>query len=245
MAEPSRDLVGRTGSRGAQADAPVVCGEGEGTGTSSSRNRSNHAIATDMLGRAIDGILENASRSEVRLEALLRGRSDLPEASGIELRPENVPKVAFEVSWRPRNRATSILEGIVKATVQDVMSHPAIFIDPDASVAHASTLMRRQGIHSLVVSMAAREYGIITTTDIRDKIVAGDRDPQKTTVQDIMTTPLITASPDWSLRECSQKMMEAGVHHLPVTDQRENIVGMISAIDIFIAVEEQGWGKAV
>ncbi len=128
------------------------------------------------------------------------------------------------------------------SNVRDFMSRPAIFIDPDATVAHAATLMRRQRIHSLVVSLEQDQYGIITTTDIRDKIVGADLDPRKASVREIMTTPLVTASPEWSLRDCSVRMNEIGIHHLPVSDQRGIIIGMISAIDIFIAVEEAGWG---
>jgi signal-transduction protein with cAMP-binding, CBS, and nucleotidyltransferase domain len=128
------------------------------------------------------------------------------------------------------------------STVRDFMSHPAIFIDPEATVAHAATMMRRRSIHSLVVALEGDRYGIITTTDIRDKIVAMDRNPQTTSVREIMTTPLATAQPDWSLKECSLKMKELRVHHLPVADQRGLVIGMISAIDIFVAVEEAGWG---
>jgi signal-transduction protein with cAMP-binding, CBS, and nucleotidyltransferase domain len=128
------------------------------------------------------------------------------------------------------------------STVRDFMSHPAIFIDPEATVAHAATMMRRRSIHSLVVALEGDRYGIITTTDIRDKIVAMDRNPQTTSVREIMTTPLATAQPDWSLKECSLKMKELRVHHLPVADQRGLLIGMISAIDIFVAVEEAGWG---
>lgn len=127
--------------------------------------------------------------------------------------------------------------------VRDFMSSPAIFIDPDASVADAATLMRRQRIHSLVVSLEQDHYGIITTTDIRDKIVGADLDPREASVREIMTTPLVTADPEWSLRDCSVRMNEIGIHHLPVADQRGTIIGMISAIDIFIAVEEAGWGS--
>jgi CBS domain-containing protein len=127
--------------------------------------------------------------------------------------------------------------------VRDAMSRPVIFIDPDARVAHAATLMRRRGVHSLVVALEGNRFGIVTTTDIRDKIVAADLDPQHTRVSEIMTTPVATARPEWSLRECSLRMKELGVHHLPVADDRDMIIGMISAIDIFIAVEEAGWGS--
>jgi CBS domain-containing protein len=129
-------------------------------------------------------------------------------------------------------------------TVSDFMSRPAIFIDPEASVAHAATLMRRRNIHSVVVALEDNSFGIITTTDIRDKIVAADSDPQTTSVRQIMTSPLATARADWSLKQCSVKMKDLGVHHLPVADARGNIIGMISATDIFMAVEESGWGPA-
>ena len=124
------------------------------------------------------------------------------------------------------------------------MSKPVIVVDPDSSVSYAMTLMRRRNIHSVVVdtSKGNPAYGIITTTDIRDKIVAGDRNPAETRVREIMSGPIITAAPDWSLKECSQKMQERNIHHMPVADENGVLIGIISATDIFVAVEESGWG---
>lgn len=127
--------------------------------------------------------------------------------------------------------------------VRDWMSRPVIVVDPDSSVSHALTLMRRRKIHSVVVDMSDKNpaYGIVTTTDIRDKIVAQDRNPAETTVREIMSGPIITASPDWTLKECSRVMGERRIHHLPVADESGSLVGLISATDIFMSVEEQGW----
>lgn len=129
-------------------------------------------------------------------------------------------------------------------TVRDWMSSPVIVVDPDSSVSHALTLMRRRRIHSLVVDLSGDRptYGIITTTDIRDKIIAADRKPAEVQVREIMTAPVITARPEWSLKECSQKMQQNGIHHMPVSDEEGNLIGIISATDIFIAAEEIGWG---
>jgi CBS domain-containing protein len=131
-------------------------------------------------------------------------------------------------------------------TVRDWMSKPVIVVDPDSSVSYAMTLMRRRGIHSVVVNISQDNpsYGIITTTDIRDKIAAADRNPAETTVRDIMSGPLVLASPDWSLKECSQTMQKHNIHHLPVADEHGTLVGLISATDIFMAVEEGGWGES-
>lgn len=125
------------------------------------------------------------------------------------------------------------------------MSSPVAVIDPDSSVSYALTLMRRRGIHSIVIDLSAettRKYGIVTTTDIRDKIVGQDRNPSETRVREIMSAPVVTANPEWTLAECSRKMQELNVHHMPVEDNDGMLVGMISATDIFIAAEEIGWG---
>ncbi len=130
-------------------------------------------------------------------------------------------------------------------TVRDWMSSPAVVVDVDTSVSYAMTLMRRRGIHSVIVNVSENNpaYGIVTTTDIRDKIVAADRNPAETTVGEIMSGPLITARPEWTLKECSQVMQKHHIHHLPVVDENGILIGMISATDIFMAVEESGWGK--
>lgn len=128
-------------------------------------------------------------------------------------------------------------------TVRDWMSSPVVVVDPDTSTSHAMTLMRRRNIHSVVVDIGAQNpvYGIVTTTDIRDKIVAAGRNPANTRVRDIMSGPLITGHAEWSLMECSQVMQEHKFHHLPIADEHGVLVGIISATDIFTAVEEAGW----
>src|SRR5512143_1603802 len=96
--------------------------------------------------------------------------------------------------------------------VRDWMSKPVIVVDRDSSVSYAMTLMRRRNIHSVVVDLTREgerpSYGILTTTDIRDKIVSEDRDPAETRVREIMSSPVITGRPEWSLKEASQLMQQ-------------------------------------
>ena len=131
-------------------------------------------------------------------------------------------------------------------TVRDWMSSPVIVVDPDTSVSYAMTLMRRRNIHSVVVDVTEKNpaYGIVTTTDIRDKIVGAGRNPAETTVREIMSGPIITGNPEWTLMECSQVMEKHKFHHLPIADEHGTLVGLISATDIFVAVEESGWEEA-
>ena len=128
-------------------------------------------------------------------------------------------------------------------TVRDWMSSPVVVVDPDSSVSYALTLMRRRNIHSVIVDVSDKnpQYGIVTRSDIRNKILVAARNPAETAVREIMSGPLVLAKPDWTLMECSQVMQEHKVDHLPVADESGALLGLISSTDIFISVEEQGW----
>jgi CBS domain-containing protein len=131
----------------------------------------------------------------------------------------------------------------VTHTIRDWMSRPVVVVDPDTMVSYAMTLMRRRGIHSVVVALdpTRQQFGIVTTTDVRDKIVAEDRNPANTRVREIMSGPIVTVQADASLEACSKLMHEHHFHHLPVVDEHGILAGMISTTDIFMAVEEAGW----
>ncbi|MDR3575647.1 MAG: CBS domain-containing protein [Anaerolineaceae bacterium] len=124
-------------------------------------------------------------------------------------------------------------------TVRDWMIDLVVFIDPERSVDEGLALMRRRYIHSLIVSKTADspEYGIITSTDICDKIIAQECNPNKTKIKEIMNCPLITVTRSMSLKECSQLMKEHHIHHLPVVDEAGTPIGMISASDFLVAAE--------
>lgn len=129
--------------------------------------------------------------------------------------------------------------------VRDWMSKPVVVVDPDSSVSHALTLMRRRRIHSVIVdaSDASPQYGIVTRTDIRDKILVAERNPAEVTVREIMSGPLVLAKMNWTLKECALAMQNHNVDHLPVADEDGVLVGLISLTDIFMSVEEQGWAE--
>lgn len=135
----------------------------------------------------------------------------------------------------------------MNTTVRDWMTSPVVVVPPEISARNALTLMRRRGIHSLIIDLSNHNhhaYGIVTTTDIRDKIVVAGRRAEEVEVAEIMTSPIVCAKPSWTLQGAARKMQELGIHHLPVEDGGGTLVGMISVTDIFIAVEEAGWSSA-
>lgn len=126
--------------------------------------------------------------------------------------------------------------------VRDWMIDLVVYVDPEATVSDALALMRRRYIHSLIVNKTADspEYGIITSTDICDKIVAHERNPSTTKVKEIMNSPLVTVLPDAPLVACAATMSQLKIHHLPVMDEHGQLTGMISATDFLVAAEAIG-----
>lgn len=123
--------------------------------------------------------------------------------------------------------------------VKDWMIDLVVYIDPDKTVLEALSQMRRRYLNSLIVNKSKDnpEYGIITSTDICDKIVAADRDPAKTKIRDVMTSPLLTVDPEQTVFDCARTMSEHHIHHLPVIDENKKLVGMISATDFLVVAE--------
>ena len=126
--------------------------------------------------------------------------------------------------------------------VKDWMIDLVVYVDPDSTVADALALMRRRYIHSLIVNKKGDypNFGILTSTDICDKIIAQDRNPATTKVREVCTSPLIAVRPAMSLQECARVMHEHHFHHLPVEDENGSLVGMISATDFLVAAEALG-----
>lgn len=128
--------------------------------------------------------------------------------------------------------------------VKDWMVDLVFYVQPDSPVLEALSKMRRRYVNSLIVKIDNddTEYGIVTSTDICDKIVAQDRNPSQTKIREIMTTPLVSVKPEQTIFECAKIMSELGIHHLPVMDENRSIVGMISATDFLVVAEALGHG---
>lgn len=125
--------------------------------------------------------------------------------------------------------------------VHEWMMDLVVFIDPDVTVFDALAIMRRRYIQSLIVRKTDRNpFGILTSRDVTDKIIALERNPREVLVRDIMTAPLITVTPDMSLQKCATIMRDNRIHHLPVQNDKGEIIGMIAAADFLVAAEAMG-----
>jgi len=127
-------------------------------------------------------------------------------------------------------------------TVKDWMKDLVVFVNPEATVNEGLALMRHRYITALIVEKSENnpDYGIVTSIDVCDKIVAQQMNPADLKIRDIMVTPIKTVSYDMSLPECAALMKSLHIHHLPVVDEAGKIVGMISDTDFLTIAEAVG-----
>jgi CBS domain-containing protein len=73
--------------------------------------------------------------------------------------------------------------------------------------------------------------GIVTESDIIGKVVAANKDPERLRLQDIMSRNIISATPDETIEDAAEKMVENKIKRLPVLEG-EKLVGIITATDL-------------
>lgn len=129
-----------------------------------------------------------------------------------------------------------------KTTVLDWMKNLVVFVDPETTVYEGLHIMRHRYATSLIVEKTDENpaYGIVTSINICDKIIAQGNDPTKTKVKDIMATPVFTVPASMQITECAAMMKEKRIHHLPVADETGQIIGMITAMDLLLMAEAKG-----
>jgi CBS domain-containing protein len=114
--------------------------------------------------------------------------------------------------------------------ISNLMKGPPVLCPPDRSVREAASLMSAHHVSALLVP-AAGDFGIVTDTDFRQKVVAGGVAPE-TPVTAIMSHPLLTVRSDRYAVDAALDMLNAGVQHLGVTDARGTVAGLVSAGDL-------------
>ena len=118
----------------------------------------------------------------------------------------------------------------------DAKGTNVVSISPSASVFDAIKLMADESIGSLIVMDAGGKIvGIVTERDYARKVIIQDRSSKDTRVEEIMSTDLMTATRDDTVRSCMERMTENKVRHLPVVEN-DRVIAMVSIGDLVQAV---------
>jgi signal-transduction protein with cAMP-binding, CBS, and nucleotidyltransferase domain len=116
-------------------------------------------------------------------------------------------------------------------SVKEMMSKPAIIIDYSKSARAAALLMKKKRKGFLVVVKGGKPIGVLSDSDLINKVIVKKRDASKTKVEEIMASPLITVSPEADAVGAVEKMKKSNIHRLPVVGKGK-VIGVLSLTDI-------------
>ena len=133
-------------------------------------------------------------------------------------------------------------------TVLDLIgSRSSVYsIRDDATVHDVARYLRDRQVRSVgVVDAGDRLVGVVSQSDIADKVAAENKCPAWMRVAEIMSTRLVTVTPDRSLNDCLHLMEQHGIYHLVVVDDEGGAFrGMLSVTDLLTVIASDEKSRA-
>ena len=124
------------------------------------------------------------------------------------------------------------ISDLLKHKGQDIWS-----LTPDATVYEAVDQMAQKSVGALLVMEGERLVGIVSERDYARKVILKGKASKETLVREIMSRPVISVRPEFTIEEAMALMTEKRVRHLPVVVE-ERVMGVISIGDVVRGIIE-------
>ena len=119
----------------------------------------------------------------------------------------------------------------MRRVVPDVVNNQQLLeLPPAATVRGAARAMRERHVGAVLVTTDGHLDGIFTERDMVNRVVAESRDPDQTTLAEVMTADPDTIAPTTTAIEALRLMNDGGYRHLPIVE-RGRVVGIVSRRD--------------
>lgn len=115
--------------------------------------------------------------------------------------------------------------------VQDVANRALVAVPPQASLRVAAGLMDENSVGALVVTTDRGAVGILSERDVVAALAAGAH-PDEATVAGAMSISVVSVRPHDTLYDAAVDMLDLGIRHVPVMDERGRALGMVSIRDL-------------
>jgi CBS domain-containing protein len=121
--------------------------------------------------------------------------------------------------------------------IKEIMSSPVYVISPDETVARARNLMLRHKIGRIVLVENNKPIGIVTKKDISRRLDQAEpawrrRPIDSIPIRQVMTESLITIYPEATPKQLSQLMIENNIGGLPVVNNKDEVIGIVTKWDL-------------
>jgi CBS domain-containing protein len=119
------------------------------------------------------------------------------------------------------------------------MVNDVVTIDAGGSLVDAAQLMRDANVGVLPVMEGSRIGGILTDRDLVVRAMTSDVLPSTAQVGEFASREVVSAHPDWTLDQAMATMAQAQIGRLPVMDDNDHIVGMVTLSSLALRSNEQ------
>jgi len=116
--------------------------------------------------------------------------------------------------------------------IKDILTSDVETVSPDTRIHEVARKMKELDIGAVPVCSGRRLLGMITDRDITVRDIAEGRDPRETPVSDAMTNEVIFCYQDQDVDDARQLMEQYQIRRLPVVDEQDQLVGIVSLGDI-------------
>ena len=120
----------------------------------------------------------------------------------------------------------------MEALVDSIMRKKPEAVDPDMTVTTAAALIAKRSEECLIVAKDNLVVGIVTSSDMIEKVIAVGADPDRVYVRDIMSTPVISVNVTATIGQAAEIMSDYGVRKLPVLDLSGRLAGVITSLEL-------------
>jgi CBS domain-containing protein len=139
---------------------------------------------------------------------------------------------------------------VTRTLVSDIMTREVVTLLEEDNLLNIAAGLERFRFHHLPVVDDRKVVGMLSQRDILRATVSGmdggaaarareARFLEQTFVRDVMTTNVITARPDEPIRLAAQRMLDHRFGALPVVDEDNNLLGIVTENDILRTVASE------
>jgi CBS domain-containing protein len=127
-----------------------------------------------------------------------------------------------------------------------IKSRQQVFsVSEDMTVHDAARYMREHKLRAVgVLDASGKLNGVLSQSDISDKVAAENKPPAWMHVSEIMSRKLVVVAPDQTFDECLRRMEENGIFHLLVMEEGGVFHGMISVADLLQVIASDHKARA-
>jgi len=143
-------------------------------------------------------------------------------------------------------KAIDYLVGLIRSRegewkVKDLMTDEVITIEPEATIHEAVEKMRNHGIHGVIVAKDNKPVGIISNYDVL-LLMARREHGKDVKVEELMSTELVTTTPEEDIIEALELMLRNHILRLPVLDEGK-LIGILTTTDLIDAFDKGFHGE--